>query len=94
MESVTEIVNIIKNDPAFIKHGRHDTWISGSSTVVYPISIWTESKEIIIQWGKLDKRVIYPFMSRIIRASEGFITDADLWETDGSCPSRITFYFD
>lgn len=93
MKSISEIVNIIETDPAFIKHGRHEHWISGSSTVVYPISIWTKSKLIDIQWGRIDKRVINPFITRIIKESEGLIKQGFITKSDGSCPNKITFFY-
>ena len=40
MKAKDEIVNAIKGDKTLAKHIYKHTWISGSSTTIYPITLW------------------------------------------------------
>ena len=64
--------------------------LSGSSTNVYPITIWKES--IVLQW-KSDKSIFDKFIQRVVDKNSDIFSDGLFWKSDGSCPSTITFYF-
>ncbi|MBQ3543482.1 MAG: hypothetical protein IJA34_00595 [Lachnospiraceae bacterium] len=67
-------------------------WVSGSSTKVYPITIWIEgaiTSDIVIQW-KNDKRCT-KFINKIVKKYNDILEEGYFWKSDGSCPSTITF---
>lgn len=67
------------------------SWISGSSTPVYPISVYTNSwkSEIVIQW-KSDRKC-EGFINKMVGKYNDIIMWGKFWKSDGSCPSTITF---
>ena len=74
-----------------VKKNLYDyTWLSGSSTTVYPITIW--KNEIEIQW-KSDKKIFDKFINRIVEKYNDLFKSGYFWKTDGSCPSHIVFTF-
>jgi len=44
-----QIANIIENSIFYKKHIFDFHWTSGSSTIVYPIQIWSDTREIELQ---------------------------------------------
>ena len=68
------------------------TWLSGSSTLVYPVSIWEKSRRIELQWAS-DKRIFNKFLKRVMTDNADFIVRAIFKKSDGSCPSSLIFYF-
>ena len=66
------------------------TWLSGSSTIVYPITIW--KNEIEIQW-KSDKKIFDKFINRIVGKYNDLFKTGYFRKTDCSCPSVIVFPF-
>ena len=64
--------------------------LSGSSTNVYPITIWKES--IVLQW-KSDKSIFDKFIQRMVKEYNHMFESGHFWKSDGSCPSTITFWF-
>lgn len=62
----TDINNIaqqIAKDKMFAKYIYNHTWLSGSSTTVYPITIFETSKEIIFQLNT-NKNVFKKFIKK------------------------------
>ena len=86
-ERVQQIVADLKEEPLVKKYLYDTTWLSGSSTTVYPIEIGKE--DIILQW-KSDKNVFNSFIKRIV---DKYPEISDGWfnQTDGEEPSSITF---
>lgn len=73
-----------------VKKNLYDyTWLSGSSTTVYPITIW--KNEIEIQWK--NDRKCNRFINRIVEKYNDIFKSGYFWKTDGSCPSHIVFTF-
>lgn len=88
---ICSIVEEIKRDKMLCKYILENTWLSGSNTIVYPIAICKESKQIIIQLNT-DKRIFDKFIDRTCkkysRLTKGYFN-----KSDGSCPSTIMFYY-
>lgn len=86
-ERVQQIVADLKEEPLVKKYLYDTTWLSGSSTTVYPIEIGKE--DITLQW-KSDKNVFNSFIKRIV---DKYPEISDGWfnQTDGEEPSSITF---
>ena len=86
-ERVQQIVADLKEEPLVKKYLYDTTWLSGSSTTVYPIEIGKE--DITLQW-KSDKNVFNSFIKRIV---DKYPEISDGWfnQTDGEEPSSIIF---
>ena len=87
------ILEEIKNDKLIQKYLCKQTWISGSSTEVAPITIWKNKnnsiREIILQIDT-DKNVF----NRLIERYKSKYSDIDYIyfdKTDNSCPSQLVF---
>lgn len=87
---INDIVKEIKNDKMFNKYILKNTWVSGSSTKVYPITIWEISNQIVFQLNT-DKKIFNKFIKRICDKYD--FKKGVFWKSDGSCPSTITFYY-
>ena len=91
METKGRIEQFIKEflkDNIVKKNLCNGTWLSGSSTTIYPITIW--KKEVVIQW-KSDRRIFDKFIKRTVEKYSDLFKDGYFWKSDGSCPSTITF---
>lgn len=87
-----EMTQIILSDELIRKYIYPHPWISGSCTIVCPVSVWTASKQIEVQvkrgaW-RLRKR-----MKRIVESNPTAFKDAYFCKSDGSCPDTIIFYY-
>lgn len=89
---VAQFLDYLKKQEIVKKYLENGCWLSGSSTVVHPITIWEKSKQIVLQW-KSDKKIFGIFIERVKKENPGFIIDGRFWKSDGSCPSTITFYY-
>lgn len=63
---MNNIVEEIKNDKMFSKYIKINTWISGCSTTVYPVTVCENSKQIVFQLNT-DKRIFNKFIERICK---------------------------
>lgn len=61
---VTQFIEYLKNQKNVKKHLETGCWLSGSSTMVYPITVWEQSKQIVLQW-KSDKNIFGKFIERV-----------------------------
>lgn len=85
-----EFVNdVLYNDRVFKKNVLNHTWLSGSSTIVYPVTIW-EGDCIEIQWRGNENRY-QKWIDRMVAKSQGIVKRGVYLKTDGYCPSMITF---
>lgn len=87
-----EMTQIILSDKLIRKYIYLHPWISGSSTIVYPVSVWTASKQIEVQvkrgaW-RLRKRI-----KRIVESNPTAFKRAYFCKSDGSCPDTIIFCY-
>ena len=94
-EKANEVVNLIKDSKFFNKFGYKSHWVSGSSTLVYPISHWVEDRKIVIQ---LDS----DFYRGRTQSAKSLISKIDkilkikYWgygTYDGSCPPTLYVRF-
>lgn len=90
LNRINQFITEFQNEKLVTKYLYEHTWLSGSSTTVRPITIW--SREIDVQW-KCDKRIFDRFIDRIIAKNSDLFKSGVFWKTDGSCPSRIVFFF-
>ena len=86
---IREFIDKLKNEPLVSKYLCKRSWVSGSTTTVYPIMMW--KNKIVLQWDS-DKRIFGKFIQRIVNANSDIISSGTFWKSDGSCPSTISFY--
>ena len=84
-----KILKEIQNDKLINKYLYKYTWLSGSSTTVYPITVWEKDKTIVIQINT-DKNFFKKLIERYKNKYKN-IENADFFKSDGSCPSRLIF---
>ena len=87
-ERISQFVIDFQNDRLVKKYLCTNTWVSGSSTTVYPIMV--RKNEIIFQWNS-DKRIFDQFINRTVERYKDLLEAGYFWKSDGSCPSTITF---
>lgn len=87
---IREFTEDIANEKLCRKNLYGHTWLSGSSTEVYPITIWKSTIEI--QW-KGNKKVYDKFIDRMVQKYADLFEYGYFCKSDGSCPSNITFRF-
>ena len=80
----------IKDDPIISKYTYETGYISGSSTYVAPVCLWTEDGEIVIHVNA-SRNCFKKRIEKIITASQGLIVDGFYRASDGSCPNTIVF---
>lgn len=87
-----DLVDELKEDKLIKKYLYKYTWLSGSSTTVYPIMCWEQDgfiKEITIQLDA-DKNVFNKLIERY-KNKYNNIDYAYFDKSDGSCPSKLVF---
>ena len=89
-ERIYKFIEDFKKEKLAQKYLYKYTWLSGSSTTVYPITIYEDSIEI--QWES-DKNIFGKFIDRIVNNNADLFSKGFFWKSDGSCPSTITFCF-
>lgn len=89
-EKRKKIVDIICKSDMIKKHLCKYTFLSGSSTLVYPIEVF--KSDIIIQLN-ISKNVFKNFINRIENEYPEFIEYGYFSKNDGSCNSTLTFKF-
>jgi len=82
---------VLVNDKAVVKHLWKHHWISGSSTVVYPVETDLVSYEVNLQWDSSNLNTAKWLMTRMLRYSN--VTYVHFQRSDGSCPSEVTIRF-
>ena len=86
------IYETIRNSDFYNHHAYKDTWISGSCTVVHPITIYGESPireiDIFIQMDRRATKNRYGRFRRLLSALRKKYPKMDGWfsKLDGSCP--------
>lgn len=86
---IKQIIDNIITDKVFGKYIYKHNYLSGCSTKVYPITIW--SKDIEIQLNT-DKNIFNKFIKRIVDKYD-ILTDGYFCKSDGSCPSYIKLIY-
>lgn len=87
---IKDFVGQFTQEPLVKKYLTKHLWLSGSQTVVHPITI--DNKCIRVQWD-CDKQIFQKFIQRIVAKNNDIFSGGVFWKSDGSCPSTITFYF-
>jgi len=95
MFNATKVLEAIIDSNFYKKFAYKHPWLSGSSTYVYPISIWDDRKEIVIQLDgghyRGRKQSIDAIMKKVNK-----ILPYKYWyirKSDGSCPSTLNIFF-
>lgn len=91
-DMVHKFIDEIQKEKKVKENLYEHTWLSGSSTTVYPIAVWVEAfptSEIVIQW-KSDRQC-NKFINKMVEKYNDIIEEGYFWKSDGSCPSTITF---
>lgn len=89
-DRIYQFIEEFKNEKIVKKNIYEYAWLSGSSTMVHPITIWRN--DIEIQW-KSNKDIFNRFIDRMVEKYSDLFECGYFWKTDGSCPSRIVFRF-
>lgn len=87
-----EMTQIILSDKLIRKYIYPHHWISGSSTIVYPVSVWTVSKQIVVQVKRGAWR-LRKCLKRIVESNPEAFKDAYFCKSDGSCPDTVKFCY-
>ena len=90
-----KVAAIIEKSRFFARYGEKNHWTSGSSTTVYPITLWYPSSEIDIQLNGDDNRGIQQSAKSLIKELSKLmeVTDHFHCKYDGSCPDEYRIYF-
>lgn len=88
MANQNEIVNAIKSEHIITRHIYKHHWISGSSTIVYPITILEDRVNIQLD---TDHNVFEDAISRVLSKHHDLFTEGYFCKGDGSCPSVLRF---
>ena len=96
-EAIDKAVEVIKNSNLFKNHAWKSHWISGSSTVVYPITVWHPNKEIVIQMDREKYRGRTRAIQKLVKELSGIpsfeVTDWHYTKNDGSCPPELYIWY-
>ena len=84
---IKEFISRLRKEDIVKRNLLDHTWISGSSTEVYPIQIWQTS--IDLQWKSSRNPKVW--IQKMVDMSKGLITYGIFEKGDGSCPNCISF---
>lgn len=90
-----KITGIIGASKLWANHAYHYHWVSGSSTLVHPITVWTPNREIVIQMDRDKYRGRTQAIRTLIKNLTSVISVKD-WcynPNDGSCPPELTIWY-
>ncbi len=90
---IDKFIEYLKNQKIVNKNLYKYCWLSGCQTEVHPITVWEQSKRIVLQWNS-DRKIFDKFIERVKAENPGFITAGIFRKSDGSCPSTITFWYE
>jgi len=92
-----EILKAISTSKFFSRYGLEYSWVSGSSTIVHPITWWKASHTIEVQLDSFNNQsgvtLSAKALAKEINKTSGkeVITDTKFLKYDGSCPNIIVF---
>lgn len=84
------ILNAIKQERIIAKYADQEPWESGSSTVVYPITLWVDRVKVQID---TKKNYFEKAIQRVIEKNQDLFEYGYFCKSDGSCPSFICFKY-
>lgn len=88
-DRIDKFVSEFLEEPMVKKYLYRNHWTSGSSTDVYPISIW--QNDIEVQWNS-DRRIFDNFIDKIVKNNSDLLSGGRFRKSDGSSPSQIIFF--
>lgn len=92
--NLKDIIDEINNDRLIKKYVKQYIDLVGSSTYVYPITIWLNQdftiREINIKLS-VDKNMFNKLLEKY-KSKYKDIYDCRFWKSDGSCASELKFY--
>lgn len=86
-DRVERFIEELKKEEMLRRNLYKHTWLSGSSTTIYPITIWQD--EVVLQWNS--NRPCNKFIEKMVKKFKDIIVSGYFQKSDGSCPSRIVF---
>ena len=89
-QKLQQLYDALKNEPLIRKYMRKYTWVSGSSTTVYPIMFWKD--EVCVQL-ETHKNVFEKFIKRFVEQHGDLVVAGHFNRNDGSCPPELTFWY-
>lgn len=89
-DRIKQVVEEIKNEPLMKKYLYNHTWVSGSSTTVYPVMIWNNDVDFQLS---THNNYFKKFIERICNKYSDVISKGYFNKLDGSCPSVLCFRF-
>ena len=84
-----KVVDLIREDRFISTAIEPHPWLSGSSTTVYPITVWPDGL-IVVQLQDTDGRAVVAWKKRFIKEHADLIEDIRYVKNDGSCPKTIS----
>lgn len=90
MTAHEEIVAAMQGDEMLAKHTLLQTWLSGSSTEVFPITLW--AREVEVQLNSAN-RIYDKCIQRILAKYKHLFKDGYFCKHDGSCPATLVFCY-
>ena len=91
IDKLKDFVDELQNDKLIKKYLEVGTWLSGSSTIVCPITIWERSREVVLQLTtdrNVFNKLIERYKNKYNNIEYGYFD-----KRDGSCPSILVFKF-
>ena len=93
-EDAKKIADEVRKSDFYKKFAYGGTWVSGSSTVVYPITVWENDIEIQLGYRKSFKGRSESFRRLMRKLKKDYPTlTGRLVKYDGSCPDTYVIYF-
>ena len=92
VKQVRCLIDAIKSNKRIDARIYKDSWVSGSSTIVTPITIWgMPVREVRVQL-KDAKHFPLKTAQKIADEFSGIVSRIALVKNDGSCPAELVFY--
>lgn len=90
MIDTKELLAALKAEQIINKYMYKNTWLSGSSTTVYPITFWKNEVEIQLN---TKKNLFEKFIDRFVEQHGDLVISGSFCKMDDSCPATLTFYY-
>ena len=84
------LIDYLNNQKLVKKYLYKNTWLSGCSTYVSPITCC--ETYIFLEWAS-DKNIFNKFIQKVVNENADLIESGYFSKGDGSCPSEIIFNF-
>ena len=96
-ELAQKVLDTVEKSNLFKNHAWKHHWTSGSSTIVYPISLWEPNQEVIVQMDREKFRGRTQAIKKLVKDLSdipGFeVTDWHYTPNDGSCPPELYIWY-